>query len=205
MLNFETNLESSLPGAQIFTEDSTSGLLAGTRIATNVGWRPVEALAEGDQVLTFDGGLKTLVRVDRTVNWMSDAPCPESAAPLAVPAGLLGNQEPMYVLPQQGIVVESDLAEERTGDPFAVIPAGALRGLLGVKPVTPASPHAVIHLVFKEDQIVFAGNGALILCSTATGVLDQILAGPDAPYAILSGAEAENITEDFVMARKMAA
>ena len=34
-----------------------TGLLAGTRVATAMGWRRVDAISEGDQILTFDNGL----------------------------------------------------------------------------------------------------------------------------------------------------
>ena len=39
----------------------TTGLVAGTRIATAMGWRAVEAIAVGDLVLTFDNGLQPVV------------------------------------------------------------------------------------------------------------------------------------------------
>ncbi|WP_241525652.1 Hint domain-containing protein [Pseudophaeobacter leonis] len=39
------------------------GLLAGTHVASNLGWRPVEALCAGDKVLTFDHGMQTIVEV----------------------------------------------------------------------------------------------------------------------------------------------
>ena len=32
----------------------THGLMAGTRVASNLGWRAIEALTVGDKALTFD-------------------------------------------------------------------------------------------------------------------------------------------------------
>lgn len=43
----------------------TRDLLSGTRVATVMGWRAVEALAAGDVVLTFDSGLQKLTEVRR--------------------------------------------------------------------------------------------------------------------------------------------
>ena len=34
------------------------GLMAGTRVASNLGWRAIDALAVGDKVLTFDNGCR---------------------------------------------------------------------------------------------------------------------------------------------------
>ena len=38
-----------------------------------------------------------------------------------VPAGALGNREDMTILPHQPVLIESDTAEEMTGDPLALI------------------------------------------------------------------------------------
>jgi hypothetical protein len=44
-----------------------TGLVAGTKVATTAGWAKVETIAEGQQVLTFDGGLQTVVAITRHV------------------------------------------------------------------------------------------------------------------------------------------
>ncbi|MEQ8255971.1 MAG: Hint domain-containing protein, partial [Roseovarius confluentis] len=88
-----------------------SGLISGTKVATGMGWRPVEAIAAGDKVLTFDGGLQTITKVSRVGLWSGQDHCPRQFWPLEVPAGALGNREVMRVLPGQNIMVESDAAE----------------------------------------------------------------------------------------------
>ena len=52
---------------------ATHGLMAGTRVASNLGWRAVEALAPGDLVLTFDNGMQPIAEVRRSSIWL-DAP-----------------------------------------------------------------------------------------------------------------------------------
>ena len=36
----------------------TSGMVAGTKVATKAGWTKIESIEVGQQVLTFDGGLQ---------------------------------------------------------------------------------------------------------------------------------------------------
>ena len=42
------------PAGMVIT--GQSGLVSGTHVASNMGWRAVEALSLGDLVLTFDHG-----------------------------------------------------------------------------------------------------------------------------------------------------
>lgn len=141
-----------------------SGILGGTLVATHMGWRPVEAIAIGDRVMTFDDDLQVVTGVTRTTLWSQPSFCPQAHWPLEVPAGAVGNRDVLYVLPDQAIVVESDLAEQMFGDPFALVPAMALEGFRGIRRAEPASQIEVITLQFDNDQVVFANHGALIHC-----------------------------------------
>ncbi len=155
-----------------------TGLVAGTKVATAIGWRPVEAVAEGDQVLTFDGGMQTVVRIQRKPLWNGTGPCPARFWPLEVPAEALGNRETMYLLPEQGVVVESDAAEEFLGDPFALMPAAALDGVRGIARVALMDQVEVITLFFEEDQVVFANSGALFFCPSAHDIVVDLFKAP---------------------------
>lgn len=169
-----------------------AGLISGTRVATEMGWRPVEAIAEGDTVLTFDAGLQTVQKISRIRLWSEDEPCPRQFWPLEVPAGKLGNRDFMHVLPGQSVMIESDAAEDLYGDPFSLIPAVAIEGTNGVERVPPSGDMEVIVLHFVEDQIVFANNGALFLCPACHDILQTAAAPEEARshYAILSMDEA---------------
>ncbi len=151
--------------AQIEVQDldaRTSGLVAGTKIATKSGWTPVENVQVGQTVLTFDRGLQTVVSVTRNVLLANGRDI--DSFPMTVPAGALGNLEAMKILPHQPVMIESDMAEDMTGDPFALIPASALGGVRGITQDRPQQSIEVIQLHFAQDEIVFANIGALFLC-----------------------------------------
>lgn len=149
---------------------TASGLVTGTRVATNIGWRMVEAIAPGDLALTFDGGMQVVRRITRNILWSSPNNCPEHLWPLHVPAGAFGNQNDMQLLPEQIVMVESDAAEESFGDPFALMPAAALRGFNGIYPVKPHGDIVVYTLHFDQEQVVFACSSALFHCPSVAQI-----------------------------------
>jgi len=149
-----------------------AGLIAGTKVASNLGWRSVESVAPGDKVLTFDHGLQVVTGVTRSFLWIGEADCPESAWPLMVPAGALGNQADMWIAPEQHVLIESDIAERVYGDPFVVIPALSLEGHKGIERRLPDQVIEVIQLQFAQDEVVFANMGALFFCPKANSVID---------------------------------
>lgn len=142
----------------------TSGIVAGTKVASTLGWRPIEAIDVGDEVLTFDGGMQPVLDITREVLWRGTAACPKHLWPLRVPIGALGNQDPMFLLPDQNVLIESDTAEEVLGDPFALMPAQALEGVSGIRRIRPHQVLEVITLHFERDEVVFANVGALFHC-----------------------------------------
>ena len=164
-----------------------AGLVAGTKVATSFGWRAVEALAEGDQVLTFDNGLQRVVAVTR-VRLTCRFAAPESW-PLLVPAGALGNSDDMVVLPAQAVMIESDLAEELGGDPFFLVAGAALDGICGVERMLPDGGLDIVVLTFAHDEVIFTKPGVLCHCNSA--------AARNSCYAVLSGALADDLVDDF--------
>ncbi|MBT0958587.1 Hint domain-containing protein [Alphaproteobacteria bacterium KMM 3653] len=152
-------------GAQaVMPAGTTSGLTAGTLVATPKGWRGVETISAGDEVMTFDGGMQRVQAVARSVLWGGDMECPGAYRPLHIPAGLLGNRRDMQVLPEQTVVLESDAAEAAFGDPFALVPAVALEGLPGVESLSPRGLIEVVQLSFEDDQLIYAEGSALVFC-----------------------------------------
>lgn len=145
------------------------GIVAGTRIDTAMGWRPVEAIAPGDMVMTFDHGLCPVVAVRRSHLFAGRNACPRPLMPLAVPAGALGNASPMLLLPEQNVLVESDLAETVFGDPFALIPAAALEGYRGITRITPHQRVEIITLHFAEEEVIYANGTGMIHCGAVLG------------------------------------
>lgn len=146
------------------------GLIEGTSVATQEGWRPVETLRKGESVLTFDGGAQRVVAVIRDQIWGGIGACPENLWPLHVPAGTIGNQSDALVMPHQGVLIESDEISDQWGDPFAVVPGAALAVLEGVERLEPYGTVEVVLPIFEEDQMIFADHGALAFCQAHWGV-----------------------------------
>jgi hypothetical protein len=138
------------------------GMLYGTLIATPTGWRPVESLATGDLVLTFDYGLQAVVEVRRSVLWSAEDTTPRAAWPVQVPAGAIGNRTDLLLLPEQAVMIEDDAAEAMFGDPFALVPAAVLDGYRGCQRVQPRRRVDVVTPVFEREQILYANGSALL-------------------------------------------
>lgn len=168
----------------------TTGMIAGTKVATHAGWTAVETIREGQQVLTFDGGLQTVIAVTRHTLMADHGDI--SSWPMVVPAGALGNREDMMILPHQSVMIESDTAEDLTGDPFALIAATALNGYRGITQARPSDWVEVIQLHFAQDEIVFANIGALFLSRAKADLMSD--AAPS-DYAVLSMDQAEDLVD----------
>ena len=168
----------------------TTGMIAGTKVATRMGWTAIETIQPGQEVLTFDGGLQRVISVTRHV-LMADYD-DDASWPLTVPAGALGNLDVMTILPHQPVMVESDLAEQMTGDPFALIPAAALEGFRGICCDRPGDWVEVIQLHFEQDEIVFANIGALFLCRAEADLLTD---DGFSSYDVMSLAMADDLVE----------
>lgn len=190
-----------------------SGLVAETMVATAMGWRAVEEIAEGDLVLTFDNGMQPVRRVTRGAHWTSREPCPRPLWPLHVPSGAVGNMQEMVLLPEQSVLVESDTADVLFDDPFALVPASELEGLRGIERMIPFADLDVIELQFDEEQVVFAASGALIFCPMLdiVSLSDILSASPKTGrYNPLSKQDAQDLVawlheEDALAASKGAA
>lgn len=182
------------PQPELALSQVAHGIVAGTNVATPIGWRPVESVVAGDQVLTFDGGMETVVAVERLTVFPETHGESYEDWPLHVPAGALGNREDMVILAQQPIMLESDAAEAIYGDPFALVPAAALEDFRGIKRVEPEGIIEVVRLRFAKDEIVFCNVGGLFHCPATSDILGRIFGETVAPeYQVLPMAEAELI------------
>lgn len=153
------------------------GFVEGTHVATAMGWRPVENLVPGDMVLTFDGGMQQVQETRRGELWAGDGPCPSAIWPLFVPAGTVGNRNDLLVLPDQGILVETEAASDQWGDPYTLIPAAALEEFEGVERQDPYGTVEVVQPILAEDQVIFTDHGALFHCAIPAGE-NQLFTAP---------------------------
>ncbi len=176
----------------------THGLMAGTKVASNLGWRVIEALTVGDSVLTFDHGMQQITEIRRQTFWL-DAPDTNPASwPVIVPVGALDNREELTLLADQGIVVESDAAADAFGDPFAVVPAHALEGVRGITRAAPMQKVELIAVYFEGEEVIYVEGGALIHCPAHTTSLDRFLDG-SADYGMLSLRDAAFVAECMIV------
>lgn len=171
------------------------GLIAGTRVASNLGWRAIDALAVGDKVLTFDHGMQVITEIRRSHVWLDAPESAESLWPVVIPVGALDNREELTLLPDQGVMVESDAAQDIHGDPFALLTAQSLVGLNGIRRRQPMQRLELIAVFFEHDEIIYVEGGALIHCPRDTSTLDKFLDAGPATYRVLDGAEAEELAD----------
>lgn len=170
-----------------------SGLLSGTRVATSLGWRAVQALCAGDLVVTFDAGLQPLTGVTRHPVWTGTDACPQRFWPLDLSRGVLGNRAPLRIMPHQVVMVESDLAETLWGDPFALVPGAALDAMPGVNRAPPGQNAEAVQLHFETEQVVFAEHGLMALCPSSRDLLEYALSPGGVTYEVLPMAEARGL------------
>lgn len=143
------------------------GIIAGTRIATDHGWRAVETLRSGDAVLTLEAGYQPLETL-WTVRLPDDA-LPQPFWPVAVPQGALDCREAMLLLPDQRVLIECDQAESLFGDALALVPAAALEGWRGIARVPHAAGSEAVTLAFAAPQVIYASRAVLLACPGQDG------------------------------------
>ncbi len=152
----------------------TAGLVAGTQVATETGWRPVETLCAGDRLLSFDNGVQPIVDLQREHLGAVAAGRPVAALQaIKVPVAALGNDAPFWLMPDQGVLLESDKALEILGDPFALVPARALVGVNGIRLAAPGGGVTVTTLAFARDEAIYTAGGPLLYCPRPRSVIGE--------------------------------
>lgn len=138
-------------------------LLSGLKLETAAGWVPVERLAIGMAVQTFDGGLRPIVDLKRVkVGHMLLDFFPQGLT--LVPGGALNNCEPFYVSPNQEILLRDAAVMDVTGHSAALIRAEFLEGTRGITRSLPVDDLTIVILAFEEEEIVWANTGTLLAC-----------------------------------------
>jgi hypothetical protein len=162
------------------------GLLEGTHVASNLGWRAVDAIAVGDKVLTFDNAMQPVIEVRREVVFAQPAENPQRCWPVAVPSGAFGNRCELILPPDQGVMIECEAAADPMGDPFAVVPAMALDGIRGVHRVPPRHCEQIVTLFFAQDEVIYVEGGTLAYCPRLTCLVSDDFSQVEGPYDVLS-------------------
>lgn len=177
-----------------------NGLIAGTVVATEMGWTPVEELRSGDRVVTFDNGMQALKSVRISSLWTAEASAPNCLWPLAIPARVLGNRSEIRLLPSQTLLIDSDEAEELFGDPFTMVSAASLDGYKGITRVPPTREVTVVSLVFENAEVIYVSGTTLVHCPSDTVASVSSIAGvantgSATPYHLLTPTQARRLME----------
>jgi len=148
-----------------------AGLLTGTLVATDRGWRPAETLCVGDRLLSFDHGVQTVTDLQRERLGGTPGHPARPLYAVEVPAGALANEATLWLMPDQGLLLESDKALEILGDPFAVVPARALLGINGIRLAAPGKGVSATTLGFARDEANYVAGGPLLYCPRPRDVM----------------------------------
>lgn len=146
-----------------------AGLIDGTHVASNFGWRKVETLGLGDKVLTFDHGMQVVTDIQRETAMADPGGMPDECLPVRVPEGVLSNRAELWLMPDQGLLLE---LEDGGYDPFAVVPAWTLIGFRGITRAAPRGAVRTTVLSFASDEVVYAEGGVLLHCPHTAELLD---------------------------------
>ncbi|MCA0203698.1 MAG: Hint domain-containing protein [Proteobacteria bacterium] len=176
------------------------GLIAGTLVATETGWQPVDDLQPGDRIVTFDHGMRPLRAVRISTLYTAAEAAPQRLWPLSIPAGVLGNRSALKVLPDQPVLIESDAAEVLYGDAFLMLPVGVLDGYRGITRVPPAREMSVVALEFDNDEVVYVNGTLLAQCpapevATTEGQIERLRGAAPLRYQRLTEQQGRRLVE----------
>lgn len=155
---------SMAPTQNAAKSQQNAGLIAGTLVETAVGWRRVELLRVGDHVQTYDGGLRQLRQVGRAYFGAADGAYPLGGV-LHVPSGALDNCDDLLLMPDQMLLIKSQLVADLLGQLSVLIPATALEGFRGISCQAPRGLIEAVTLGFDDEEVVYANSGLLAHCS----------------------------------------
>jgi hypothetical protein len=140
-----------------FAAPVSSGLVAGTRVETETGWRAVETLRAGQRLYTQDGGLQPVLRVERSFLMPGCA-----ARLLCLPGGSFGACADLRLLAGQHVLI--DTRDPRPEAALALAPAAALDGIMGCMAISLDEVLEVVTPVFAEEEVIFANTGVRLVC-----------------------------------------
>lgn len=156
------------------------GVMAGTKVASNLGMKAVEEVKVGDKVLTLDHGMQIVTEVRSHAFWVNTRSTRLALLPVHVPVGALGNRAPLTLRADQGVEVESDALADVFGQSSFIIPARALIGQRGIRHEAPDGRVEMITLCFAQDEVIYAEAGAAIHCPTSDKTATNMLSLEDA-------------------------
>lgn len=162
-----------------------AGFLAEMPVATVQGWRAAQDLRVGDRVLTFDNGFRPVRDIQREVLSVSGDIGSGQHRPVRVPKNAIGNDLEIRLMPDQGLLVESETVLDMMGDPFAVIPARALIGFRGIRADDTNEPLAATTIALERDEVIYIQGGLMAYCPRPRDILMGALNNTPPLYEVL--------------------
>jgi len=153
-LRFEGLAPNQLNASHFSIEPAPICLVAGTRVMTAQGWRPVDDLSAGDLVATADTGFEPVLWIGRY--WKTFGHAHHRHHPILVPQGAFGcgrPYAPLLVSPQHRILI-ADPAGKKTEGVFAK--AKGLVDRRGIVAETRLTAVEYIQLFTPRHSVVFA-------------------------------------------------
>lgn len=168
------------------------GFVAGTRIATPMGYVAAERLAEGDLVLTADGRHARISWVG--VTQVEDVTA--ATAPVCFAVGTLDNMRPLRVGQGHRLRIAGWRAELMFDAEAVLAPATAFVDGINVVIEEQTGPLTYVNLMFDGHEIILAENVACETICPEEHDLDRVSPMQDAIAAELKGgcAKGSNVT-----------
>lgn len=146
-----------------------TGVATDTKVMTSSGAQPLDKIAAGARVMTFDAGFQHVLRAHRFEMHAGQSV-------ISVPKGLFGNGSELLLMPDQILVFDAEMAAEAFVEPFTHITAAELNGHWGIKPRNLSQDLRLTQLEFESDEVIWTTIGAMLFCprphAVATGLTD---------------------------------
>ncbi|KEJ89505.1 Hint domain-containing protein [Sulfitobacter donghicola] len=140
-------------------QDYVACFVTGALIETDKGPKPVEALQEGDLLMTLDRGYQPVLAV---LSQSFDKKALEERPklrPVRIRAGALGQELPerdLLVSPQHRFLARSSVVKRMFGEEETLLSATQLASLPGIRVDQKAKEVTYFHLVMAQHEILFA-------------------------------------------------
>lgn len=157
-ITFGATMSTSANTAGLGFDDASSFVLVcfaeGTRIRTEKGEMPVEALAAGDRVMTLHSGAQP-------VRWVQSRRVSGTGkhAPVVFQPGAIGNARVLRLSPNHRVYVETEMAEVLFGAPEVLVAAKDMVNCAEVR-VEPVDEISYYHVLFDRHEVIWS-EGAL--------------------------------------------
>ncbi len=159
-------------GAERADCDNAVCYVAGSRVLTGAGPRPVQDLQPGDLVHTRDRGLMPVRWVGRRSLSVTPALAPIRIGPSALGPGM--PTRALCVSPQHRILLRSEVARRLCGTPEVLVAAKKLLALPGIDQLNTLDEVTYVHFMLDSHELVFV-EGALS---------ESLFLGPQARHSL---------------------